>query len=429
MIKTFEQFINEKYNETSLYCGEEYGAPLFNEVSESLIYDIRHSINEGKIVIDSNMIEEGIFDTIGKLFKKGTDNMNQKKIDADEMISDTKDYIGKHSNILDGDDFISMGQEINDLVKDKKVYEKIEEFCKLAEDICAKLSEKEENAYKTINEKLTATNEAIKEFTQKSIAKFKEIVEISKNKISDAIAAITIFCKRMAEVTKKALTQIGNGAVIALALPFALSFIGYKSAWKACEMLVEKTKDGAKIVKEAFVKIKESISNWFANTLKQTKELLKKATDSVKSGAKKAYEKIADVYLYIVAILGQLVSDTKDKISKAYNDFVDCIKDFSDSVKTFVSEKWDSVSSWCKKTSTAFAEGVKNVWDKMKEKVVKVVDSAKGAYKTLKDNANATWNDIKDWNDERQQADFRARIKYAVDKWGKDEVSSWIDEL
>lgn len=38
MIKTFEQFINENYNENPvLALDEEYGAPLFNEVSESLI--------------------------------------------------------------------------------------------------------------------------------------------------------------------------------------------------------------------------------------------------------------------------------------------------------------------------------------------------------------------------------------------------------
>ena len=53
MIKTFEQFINENYNEKpTLVIGEEYGAPLFNEISESLMSAINNSINEGKLVID-----------------------------------------------------------------------------------------------------------------------------------------------------------------------------------------------------------------------------------------------------------------------------------------------------------------------------------------------------------------------------------------
>lgn len=57
MIKTFEQFINENYNEKPvLALDDEYGAPLFNEVSESLISEIHNSINEGRLVLDANMI-------------------------------------------------------------------------------------------------------------------------------------------------------------------------------------------------------------------------------------------------------------------------------------------------------------------------------------------------------------------------------------
>ena len=53
MIKTFEQFINENYNEKPvLALDEEYGAPLFNEVSESLMSEIHNSINEGRLVVD-----------------------------------------------------------------------------------------------------------------------------------------------------------------------------------------------------------------------------------------------------------------------------------------------------------------------------------------------------------------------------------------
>jgi gas vesicle protein len=127
--------------------------------------------------------------------------------------------------------------------------------------------------------------------------------------------------------------------------------------------------------------------------------------------------------------LGQLASDVKDKITETYNKFVDGVKDFSDEVKAYVSEKWETVSKWCKKTSTAFAEGVKNVWEKTKEKVMSVVDSVKDAYKSLEDDAEATWDEIVTWNDERIQNNIKAKMKYAADKWGKDTVASWVDSL
>ena len=131
----------------------------------------------------------------------------------------------------------------------------------------------------------------------------------------------------------------------------------------------------------------------------------------------------------IVAVLGQLASDAKDAISEAYNKFIDGVKDFADDVKAFISEKWDVVSNWCKKTATAFAEGVKNVWGKVKDKVVAAAGAVKDAYNTLKDNAKATWEDIKKWTDDKQKAYYKDSLKYAADKWGKDEVSSWMDEL
>lgn len=432
MIKTFEQFINENYNEVkTVILDEEYGAPLFNEVSESLMTEINNSINEGKLVIDVNMIEEGLFDTVGNLFKKGADKMSAKIEDTQEdmdIISDwTKGLLDDPSANMDEIKFQT--NELEKIVKDKAVFEKIESLCKSAEEICAKLAEKEEAAYKTISEKMTAANEAIKEFTEKSIAKIKEIAEVSKNKVSDIIAAVLAFCKRMAEFAKKGLEAVANGVVLAFALPFVFAFSVYKGAMKVCEMLVEKVKDGAKIVKDVFTKVKTAVVNWVKTMLARVKEALKTACDAVKDGAKKAYNAIGKAYLAIVAVLGQLASDAKDAISEAYNDFVDGVKELADDVKTFVAEKWDVVSKWCKKTATAFADGVKNVWEKMKDKVTKTVDAVKDAYKTLKDNANATWDDIQEWSDEKRQAHFKDYLKYGIDTWGKDAVSSWIDEI
>ena len=434
MIKTFEQFINENYNVTPvLAIDEEYGAPLFNEVSESLVSGIRNSINEGRLVIDANMIEEGLFDTIGKLFKKGADKYADKVADTAADIETIKTAMETllEDPRLDGagDDIESFGKDINDALRDEKVYKKIEEFCKSAEDICADLAKKEEKLYKTISDKMNAANEAIKEFTQNAITKINEIVELANGKVSAAIAAVMMFCKRMAVVAKNALAKIGQGIVLAFSLPFVLAFVAYKGAVKVCGMLVDAAKDAAKAVKDAFNKVNNAIATWVKDMLAKAKEILKKACDDVKDGAQKAYQAVGNSFLAIVAVLGQLASDAKNAISEAYNDFVNSVKDFADGVKTFISEKWDAVSKWFKKTSTAFADGVKNVWDKMKEKVSAAAGAVGDAYKTLKDNAKATWEDIKNWPDEKGQDFCKGVLKFASDRWGKDMISSWMDEI
>lgn len=430
MIKTFEQFINENYNEMPvLALNEEYGSPLFNEVSDLLIESIHNSINEGRLVINTNMIEEGLFDGITNLFKKGVDIMGQNIKNANTDEKELRNFLGNNSDIISGGDISDIGKEIEDLVKDQKLYKKIEDFCKSAEDICAKLAEKEAEMYKTISEKMNAANEAIKAFTEKAIDKINEIVEMAKDKVSAAIATVMMFCKRMAAVAKNALEKIGQGVVIAFSLPFVFAFAVYKGTLKICEMLIEKVKDGAKIVKDAFVKVKNAIVEWVKDMLIKAKDALKKACDAVKEGAIAAYKAIGKTFLAIVAILGQLASDAKDAISEAYNAFVEGVKEFADEVKAYIKEKWDVVANWCKKTATAFADGVKTVWGKMKEKVIAAAGAVKDAYNTLKDNAKATWEDIKKWTDDKQKAYYKDSLKYAADRWGKDEVSSWIDEL
>ena len=124
-----------------------------------------------------------------------------------------------------------------------------------------------------------------------------------------------------------------------------------------------------------------------------------------------------------------MASDAKDKISEAYNSFVEVAEEFSEEVKTYISDKWNAVSSWYKNTSTAFANGIKNVWSKMKSKVDGAVGAVNDAYKDIKRYANDTVDDINTWKEDKQREFYKSGMKYAVDKWGKDEVSSWIDEL
>ena len=435
MIKTFEEFINENYSEKPVIAlGEEYGFPIFNEISESLMSNIKNSINEGIITIDMNMVEEGLFDSVANLFKKGADKMNKKEKDKRESMNDTITGIEYFTQLTKqspnksefADEIETLAKQLQLFDKESKVYAAVEDLCNLAVDICEKISEKEENMYSTISEKMTAANDAIKEFTEKSIDKIKKIVEESKNKVSDIIFAVAEFCRKMIEFAKNALEAIGKGIVIGFTLPFIFAYSVYKGALKICEMFVEKIKDGADVVKETFNRIKTAISGWVSDMLTKAKNIIVESCEKVKDGAKNAYKSVAKSYLAIVAILGQLASDTKDAISKAYNDFVDGIKEFSDDVRAYVSEKWDTVSKWCKKTATSFADGVKNVWDKMKEKVTSAVSAVKDAYQTLKDNSEATWKEIQEWDDERKKEMFRAQLKYGVDEWGKDVVSDWL---
>ena len=438
MIKTFEQFINENYNEKNVITDSNvYGFPIFNEISESLMSNIKNSINEGIITIDMNMVEEGLFDSVANLFKKGADKMNKKEKDKRESMNDTITGIEYFTQLTKqspnksefADEIETLAKQLQLFDKESKVYAAVEDLCNLAVDICEKISEKEENMYSTISEKMTAANDAIKEFTEKSIDKIKKIVEESKNKVSDIIFAVAEFCRKMIEFAKNALEVIGKGIVIGFTLPFIFAYSVYKGALKICEMFVEKIKDGADVVKETFNRIKTAISNWIVESLKNAKDILKEANKSIVDGSKKTYKAIAKSYLTIVALLGQLASDAKDMISEYYSDFIESAKEFEDDVKAYISKKWDVVSKWYKKTSTSFAEGVKNVWDKMKEKVTSAIDSVNDAYKILKDNADATWNDIQDWNDDRKQEIFKAQLKYGVDEWGKDVVASWVDAL
>jgi gas vesicle protein len=429
MIKTFEQFINENYNEMiTIKYDDVYGSPIFNEISESLLSNIYNSINEGKLVLDTDMLEEGLFDSVTNLFKKGADKVSDKlKATEKERESDIRSNAGRMLG-TGKVEFGDFGAVANGLKKqtEEAIYKKMIDLCDSAAEICEKLAEKENEMYKTISEKMSAINEAVKDFMDKTIEKINDIVVASKNKVSDVISTVMLFCSKMMEVAKEALKTIGKGVVFAFALPFLFAFAVYKGALKVCEKLVEKVKDGSKVVKESFDKIKTAITTWVSDSLNKAKDFLLEACGKIKNGAKSAVNAIGKAYLAIVAILGQLASDTKDAISNAYNKFIESAKEFTDDVKAYISEKWDVVSKWCKKTATAFAEGVKNIWNKITDKVISITGAVKDAYQTLKDNAKATWEEIQDWDDERKKEMFRAQLKYGVDEWGKDTVSDWL---
>ena len=117
------------------------------------MYKINESINEGKLILDANMIEEGLFDTIGKLFKKGAEKASQKNVNNDFLIAglknDMKAILDMPGNM--SEDIMLLAKDLESTEKSKENYAMIEDLCKSAEDICKKLADKEEEMYKTIN--------------------------------------------------------------------------------------------------------------------------------------------------------------------------------------------------------------------------------------------------------------------------------------
>ena len=425
MIKTFEQFVNENYNEKNTHIIDEmHVAPLFNEFSEKFINSICDKTYESYYTIDESLVEEGLFDAIGKIFKKSgnksDENIPNKEVKKDEKKPFLKELLDTPE---DGGDIQSIGGDLKFLKEErKKVYEKIDELCKNAEEICEKLIGKEDSDYVNIDKKLTAANEAIREFTSDAINDFHKIIVVA-NGIADTIASVIMLCRRLSDFAKKSMDKMGEGSVLGFSLPFIFAY----SICNGVKQLLRLKVQNPDVVDKSFVRINNCIVKWINESLIESNKNLKKACSSIEDGDKKACGNIGKSYIAIVAIFGQLSLDMKDKISDSYGEFIDGVKDFPDDVKSYISSKWETVSKWYEKTSSAFAEGVKTVWEKISDKVLKSVGSDKDEYKEiLKDEANETWEDFLDWDDEKRQTSMKAKIKYAIDTWGKDTVMDWI---
>jgi hypothetical protein len=427
MIKTFEQFVNENYNEKNTHIiGEMHAAPLFNEFSEKFINSICDKIDESYYTIDESLVEEGLFDAIGKIFKKSGDksdeNIPNKEVKKDEKKPFLKELLDTPE---DGGDIQSIGGDLKFLKEErKKVYEKIDELCKKAEEICEKLIDKEDSDYVNIDKKLTAANEAIRDFTSDAINDFHKIIVVSDG-IIDTIASVIMLCRRLADFAKKSMDKIEEGSVLGFSLPFIFAY----SICNGVKQLLRLKVQIPDIVDKSFIRINNCVAKWINESLIESNKKLKKACGSIEDGDKKACGNIGKSYIAIVAIFGQLSLDMKDKISDSYGEFINAVKDFPDGVKSYISSKWETVSKWYEKTTSAFAEGVKTIWKKISDKVLKSVGSDKDKYKEiLKDEANETWEDFLDWDDEKRQTSMKAKLKYAIDTWGKDTVMDWIKE-
>ena len=253
MIKKFEDFINESKNSIIVEKGV-YGEVLFESITNSLITAVNESINEGKISLEYNMLNEGFFTN---LFKSASKNAEGKVDDANAK----KDYFKKLSQeVSSGGDLIKLGLSIKKEEVSENVWKLINTLCEDAVELCEKLNQKEEDAKLAITKKLTETKQAIDTFANKTKETFKQIAEKSKNAIVDTIVALRVLLGKLAESSKKALETIGKGAIIGVCLPFVLVYSTYKSVVKLCEKLCEKSQEVWGSVKETLSKYGNIVS-------------------------------------------------------------------------------------------------------------------------------------------------------------------------
>jgi hypothetical protein len=390
------------------------------------MYKINRGINEGRIVLNTNIIEEGLFDAIGNLVGKLGKKFSNK---ADSYAQNKSNWESMKDKVTTDDNKNDLDNLIDKNARKAEYYKDIEDLCNSAVELCTNLAEKEANLYDTFQKKMDAANEAVENFKKKIVDTFNSIVEKAEDGFVATVTLISTFLNKMSEFVKGALEKIGQGAVLCISLPIMLVYSVYTSAVSVCEKIGQAIKNGAEILKETFIKIKNAVTSWIVEVITKSKNIIIKAAKAIKDGADKAVEAIGDAYLTVVSVVGQVASDVKDAIKDAYSSFIESAKEFTESVKSYISNKWDQVKTWCKNTASSFADGVKNVWSKMKEKVTAAVGAAKDAYNAIKDYAKETVENINKWKDDKQRDFYKSGMKYAVDKWGKDEVSSWLDEL
>lgn len=422
MIKKFNEFINE--SQTVRTDSTVYGENLFESITKSLIDSVDESINEGRITIQDNILNEGFFTN---LFKSAANKAGTNAVAAGME----KEYFKNLTqDVTSGGDLIKLGASIKKEEIKEDVWKLINTLCNDAVELIEKINKKEEEIQSSITKKLSATKEAIAEFVKKSQEVFVKITETSKNAIGDAISALRVLLGKLAEISVNALKATGKGAIIAVCLPFVLVYSTYKSVSKLCKKLAEKAKIAWNDIKDSIQAYGKVVSEWFKNQLNTIKETLKQWADKANEQGEKMIQAVAKAYLYVVGICGLIVdktAETASDIKDAFNSFIDSAKDYSIRVKDYISDRWDKVSTWTKEKSGEFADGVKNVWNVFKDKVNQVVKSTKDAVERLKEYKDEKIDQIETWSDDKKKAFGKSILAWAVDKWGADEVKGWIN--
>lgn len=421
MIKKFSEFINESKNLNYDNNSGVYGDSLFESITSELMDDVNDAIYEGKISFtEENMLNEGFFTNLFKGAAK------KAEVNVDDA-SAKKEYFQKLAKAAtSGAELIKYGLEIKKSEISENVWEYINTLCEDAVELCEKLTKAEEDTKQGITKKLAETKEAIAEFAQKAKETFEKIAENSKNTVADCINAMRYIIAKLAEISKNALVTLGKGACMAACLPFVLIYSTYKSAKALCTKLLEKAKEVKADALDAIDKYGAVISEWFKNQLQSIKETVSKLAKNAKDESEKMIKTVTKAYLYVVEICGLVVDKASTAVKDAYNSFIESAKDYSDMVKSYISDRCDTITNWTKQKSGEFADSVTNVWNNFKDKVTQCVAATKDAAERLKEYSNNKVGEFEDWTDMKKKSFAQSIIAYAVKNWGADEVKGWI---
>ena len=422
MIKKFSEFVNESFYERNT-TGGVYGDILFESISNSLISVINNDINEGRIRITGDVLDEGFLSNWFKGMASKADQKATEKIDkSDELRREMEKDVHK----LDKDAVVDLAKEIRETEVSSYTWDSVQRLCESAAKLCEDLEKKEEAAKSAITRKMNETKEAIATFIEEVKETFRKIAEQSKDKIKDIMDALKLFIGKLAEISKKAVKKIKDGVIIAVCVPFVIAYATYKSVVVLCEKLCAKANKVWNDVRDALDKYGKMLSEWFKNQINTIKETLKKWADDVKEAGDAAYKSVAKAYLYVVNTIGLVIDKSATAISDAFNSFVESAKSYSEKVKSYISDRLDVLEKWVDEKKGEFVDGVKSVLNAFKSKITEVVGKVKDSYEWMKDFAGQKIEDYKNWKDDRKRDYVKKVITDAVERFGRDEVRSWI---
>lgn len=422
MIKKFSEFINESVYEKNV-SGSVYGDVLFESISNSLMSVINNDINEGRIKITGDVLDEGFLSNWFRGMASKADQKTTSKMDkSDELRREMEKDVHK----LDKDAVVDLAKEIRETEVSSIVWDNVQRLCEDAAKLCEELERKEEEAKSAITRKMNETKEAIATFMEKVKETFREIAEKSENKIKDIMDALKLFISKLAEISKKAVEKIKDGVIIAVCVPFVIAYATYKSVVALCEKLCAKANKVWNDVREALDKYGKMLSEWFKNQINTIKETLKKWADDVKEAGDTAYKSVAKAYLYVVNTIGLVIDKSATAISDTFNSLVESAKNYSEKVKAYISDRLDVLEKWVDEKKGEFVDGVKSVLNAFKSKITEVVGKVKDSYEWMKDFAGQKIDDYKNWKDDRKREYVKKVITDAVERFGRDEVRSWV---
>jgi gas vesicle protein len=420
MIKKFSEFINEAQSPIVSTESGLYGDILFESISKDVVDSLTESINEGRITLEDNLLNEGF---LTNLFKIGAG----KAKEAEDVAKENKEQFKNLSSVAQSaGDLIKLGLSIKKEEVEEDVWKLISDLCDSAAKMCEKINEKEDELNQAITKKFNDSKQAIAEFAGKAKDTFVKIAEKSKNAVKDTLNAMAILLSKIASISVEALKKAGKFSIITISLPIVLTMAVYRSAKKVVTKLCEKVKDIWEDVQTTLELTAKYLQEWIKTQINAIKDKLKEWNDKAKEEGEKAVKAVAKAYLYVVNVCGLAIDKVKGDVKDAYVAFVDSAKEYGTQVKDYISDRANKITTWTKEKSGEFADAVKDVWNTFKDKVTAAVQSTEDFAVRMKDYAGEKVDDVEKWGDSKKKSFAKTIVAWAVKNWGEDEIKSWV---